>query len=527
MTRASGSEESTPDPSGGGRPAPDPGQLLTDQLRLMAALFPGEAALVDLASERILTFAGWDEASDRAAASLVDAGVEKGDRVALFLPMEESLEWVTAYAAVHKAGAVAVPTNTRLASRELEYVLAHSGAVAAFVGAGTAETLEAVRPAIPSMRWVAVSSEHSSADRPWSGLGGNGGAVQVDVGPDDMADIMYTSGTTGRPKGVVVRHRNVAMVPNGLPTWTGDGWLHSSPLFTFAGISSIFNPMKLGMTGLYQPRFDAGAWLEHVEQRRPSATFIVPAMAQLLIAHPRFDEADLTSLRMVSLGSAPLAPETFRRLQERLPHAWVSNNWGMTEAGSAYCILPPEEASRRVGSVGKPVPPVVFRIVDDEGGELPAGEVGELLVSNPGKEREYFNDPEATAAAWRDGWLHTGDLARLDEDGYLYIVGRLKDVIIRGGNNVHSGDVEAVIAEFPGVQEVAVAGVPHPVLGEDVAAWIVPLAGTVLDEAKLKEFLAERLSDYKIPRRIFTVGSLPRNATGKVVKRELVEGSPG
>jgi acyl-CoA synthetase (AMP-forming)/AMP-acid ligase II len=520
MTRTSGSDPAATGPSTG----PDPGHLLIDQLRLMACHFPEEAALIDVGSNRRLTFAGWDSASDQVSAALLDAGVEKGDRIAIFLPMEESLEWVVAYAAIHKAGAVAVPTNTRLASRELEYVLGHSGAVAAFAGAGTADSLESARPALPSLRWVAVSSEKSSVERPWSGLGEPGKAVRVEVSPDDMADIMYTSGTTGRPKGVVVRHRNVAMVPNGLPHWTGDGWLHSSPLFTFAGISSIYNPMKLGMTGLYQPRFDAGSWLEQVERRRPAATFIVPAMAQLLIAHPRFDDADLSSLRMVTLGSAPLAPETFRRLQERLPQAWVSNNWGMTEAGSAYCVLPPEEASRRVGSVGKPVPPVKFRIIAEDGAELPAGEVGELLVSNPGKEREYFNDPEATAAAWRHGWLHTGDLARLDEDGYLYVVGRIKDVIIRGGNNVHAGDVEAVIAEFPGVQEVAVAGVPHPVLGEDVAAWIVAVPGVDVDEAKLKEFLSERLSDYKIPRRITMVSSLPRNATGKVVKRELVEG---
>jgi acyl-CoA synthetase (AMP-forming)/AMP-acid ligase II len=248
-------------------------------------------------------------------------------------------------------------------------------------------------------------------------------------------------------------------------------------------------------------------------------------MAQLLLAHPQFDEADLTSLRMVSLGSAPLAPETFRRLQDRLPKAWVSNNWGMTEAGSAYCVLPPEEASRRIGSVGRPIPPMTVRIIGDEGDELAAGEVGELLVSNPGKEREYFNDPEATREAWRDGWLHTGDLARVDEDGYLYIVGRVKDVIIRGGNNVHASDVESVLLEYPGIREAAVAGVPHPVLGEDVAAWIVTVDGSNVDPEQLRGFLAERLSDYKIPRRIAFVEELPRNATGKVLKRALVEES--
>lgn len=499
--------------------------LLTDQLRMMAEHFPGETAHVDLGRDRPLPFSEWDGESDRVAAALLDERVAKGDRVAIYIPMADCLEWMIAYASIHKAGAVAVPTNTRLARRELQYVLEHSGAVAAFVGNDTRPALEDIRSSLSSLRWAATTGDPASGYDPWGQIGRKGDRVQVPVSPEDMADIIYTSGTTGRPKGVVVRHSNVSMMPNMLPNWTGDGWLHSSPLFTFAGISSIFNPMKLGMTSMYQPRFDAGQWLDIVEQRRPAAAFLVPAMAQLLLAHSRFDDADLSSLRMVSLGSAPLAPETFRRLQERLPKAWVSNNWGMTEAGSAYCVLPPEEASRRIGSVGKPVPPMKVRVIAEEGAELPAGEVGELLVSNPGKEREYFNDPEATNEAWRDGWLHTGDLAKLDDDGYLYIVGRFKDVIIRGGNNVHASDVESVLLEYPGVREAAVAGVPHPVLGEDVAAWIVTLDGAELDPDELRGFLSERLSDYKIPRKISFVEELPRNATGKVVKRALVEGS--
>ncbi|MEZ5140467.1 MAG: fatty acid--CoA ligase family protein [Acidimicrobiales bacterium] len=203
---------------------------------------------------------------------------------------------------------------------------------------------------------------------------------------------------------------------------------------------------------------------------------------------------------MCPVGSAPIAPATLATLQARMPNAMVSNSWGMTEAGPSFCFLPPEEQARRVGSVGKPMKPTEFRIIDPTtGDELPAREIGELLVRNPGREREYFGDAEATASTWKDGWLHSGDLAYLDEDGYLYLVGRQKDMIIRGGNNIHAGDVEAVLYEHPAVQEAAVAGVPHDVLGEDVGAWIVLAPGATADADELRAFCAERLSDYKVP----------------------------
>src|SRR5439155_13632967 len=227
--------------------------------------------------------------------------------------------------------------------------LGHAGAVAVFTGTTTAGTLADARPSLPALTTAITPTAWEEI------LATDDRAFGVDLHGDDIADLMYTSGTTGRPKAVVVRHRTAALVPNGKPRWTGSGWLHASPFFTFAGIASIYNPMKLGMRGLYLPRFDVDRWLEIVERERPSAVFLVPAMAELLIANPRTATADLSMITMCSVGSAPIAPGTLTRLQELMPGALVSNGWGMTEAGPAFCFMPPDEAERRVGSVGRPL----------------------------------------------------------------------------------------------------------------------------------------------------------------------------
>lgn len=499
--------------------------LLVDQLRLMAGKYPQETGFFDLDARTGLTFAAWEEESNRLARGLVGA-VSKGDRVAIYLPNQEALAWVVAYAAIHKAGAVAVPTNNRLKSGELVRVLGHAEVSAAVTSPALLDRLGTARAAVPSLGLVVTTGDAASEGvAPWADvLADDGSEFQVPVAGDDLADVMYTSGTTGTPKGVAVTHDNAAMVPNSDPEWTGDGWIHSSPLFTFAGIGFIYNPMKMGLVSLHQPVFDAGRWLEYVGSERPRFVFIVPAMAQLIVGHPRFAAADLSSIGLCSIGSAPLPFETLRALQVKMPDASVSNSYGMTEAGAAYCVMPKGESLRRKGSVGVPLPPAEVRVVDHEGRDVATGEEGEILIRVPGRARSYYRDVEATAAAWEaDGWLHSGDLGRLDDEGFLYIVGRGKDVIIRGGNNVHAADVEEVLYEHPAVLDAAIVGVAHEVLGEDVAAVVVLHPGRAASEDDLAALCRERLAGYKCPRRIEFADALPRNALGKVLKRELRE----
>jgi acyl-CoA synthetase (AMP-forming)/AMP-acid ligase II len=505
--------------------------LLTDHLRAMAGAFPDRVAYRVVDGDE-MTFAQWEAESNRLARALVAMGVTKGDRVSIYLRAEEALRFMVAYSAVHKAGAVAVPTNTRLTDGELERLLGHAQVRVVVTDPELAPLARRLALALASVEHVIVAPEGETGAWRWAvpdpargaAEDDEGDMFQVELSGDDLADILYTSGTTGLPKGVAIRHRNVALIPGAPnPQYSGQCWLHASPLFTFAGIGFIYNPMQLGLFGVYQPKFDAGRWLEVVDELRPQFVFLVPSMAQLIVAHPRFATTELSSIAICAIGSAPLAPATLRALQERMPEASVSNSYGMTEAGPAFCSMPKGESLRRIGSVGQPVPPLEVRIVDEDGRDLPAGEVGEAILRMKGREREYYRNDEATAGTWKDGWLYSGDLARLDDDGYLYIVGRKKDVIIRGGNNIHAVDVEAVLIEHPHVVEAAVVGIPHAVLGEDVAAVVVLGSGASTTPDELREYCAKALADYKVPRRIVFVAELPRNATGKVLKAQLQE----
>ncbi len=499
------------------------GERLPDQLRLMAAAYPDAMAYRNLGNQTSITFLQWERRSNQLARGWRERGIRKGDLVAIYLEAAQILDWIVAYSAVHKLGAVAVPTNNRLTPTEVRRVFDHAE-ISAVVASGTYDSaVEPLLGLLASLRVVVTvgPSTLSGAVDLEAVMSDDYGEIQEPIAEDDLADVVYTSGTTGMPKGVAVRHRHVALLPNTHPEWRGSAWLTATPVFTFAGLGFIYNPMKTGMSVLYLPKFDARQWLDIVERERPTIAFLVPAMAQLLIHHPAFATADLSSLTTVSLGSAPLAPETLSRLQAKLPAAAVLNSYGMTEGGYATFTMDPEGARKRPGAVGRPKPPTEVRIVED-GRALEAGAVGEVITRNPNGHREYYKDPEATARIWDGGWLRTGDLGYLDEDGYLYISGRKKEMIIRGGMNIYANDVEAVLMAHPDVVEAAVVPVPHPVLGEDVAAYVVCRPGIELTGEALQEFARTQLADYKVPRHMTFLAELPRNAGGKVIKRDLV-----
>ncbi len=477
--------------------------LQTELLARLAGAFPDEVAWRNMADDTELTLGRWHRQSNRLARGLAEQGLTPGERAAIVIRDEEPFEWLVAYMAVHKAGGIAVPLLARAGDAERDRALAH------------AEPTIVLCSEAPGGRMGTVVT----TDRGWAEvLSDDDSELSRLREHDDVADIVYTSGTTGEPKGVAVRHGDLSSVDRIPERWLGLGFLTCSPFATTSGSLLVWGPMRGGLSGWFLPRFDAACWLAHVGADRPVAAFLVPAMVELIVAAPEFDETDLSSLAAINVGSAPIAPATLRRFGDRLDGE-VLFGYGMTEFG-AVSAMPRGDGGRHLGSVGLPLPGVEVRIVGSDGKDAPAGAVGQVAVAGSRGSRSYWGDPDGTADRWRDGWLLSGDLGRVDGDGFLWIQGRLAETIVRGGHNVMPGEVEAALFEHPGVSEAAVAGIPHGVLGEDVAAWVVLRQPVATED--LRSFLLERLADYKVPRRITVVGALPRNESGKVVRSELV-----
>jgi acyl-CoA synthetase (AMP-forming)/AMP-acid ligase II len=476
---------------------------------------PDTEALVEIGGRRLTYRQLWDAAA-RVAGGLTAAGLKPGDRVAVRYPA--GTNWVLAFWGTLLAGGIAVAINTRWAPPEVEFALADSGA-----------TID-LAPETPLCK---QTQQVRSADfSPQNALPDADPVEPIGAGPDDVAAIFYTSGTTGRPKGVPTTHhaflsnaesmaRALFLEPRGGSS--GDRselrTLISVPLFHVTGCNSqLLVAAYTGGAAVILPALDLTALIEALPAERISFLVTVPAVYALMLRHPAFAGADTSGVRWVGYGGAPIAPSLVLALKDAFSSSMVSNGYGMTESASLMTSLPDADAVEHADSVGYAVPVVDLAI--DSTGDDPL--TGELLARGPNVLAGYWQRPEATASAFVDGWLRTGDVVRADDAGRVHIVDRLKDIINRGGENVSSVEVEDALATAPGVAEAAVIGVPDEIMGEKVGAVLVPIPGQDIDLDLVIAHCRERLADFKVPQFIaIGSGPLPRNAGGKLLKSRL------
>jgi acyl-CoA synthetase (AMP-forming)/AMP-acid ligase II len=494
---------------------------MSDVVARWARVAPGATMLVDDRVRR--TYAESDERITRLANALVAGGVGVGDRVAVL--GLNSADLLESYVAVIRAGAICVPVNFRLVADEVGYALADSGAVAAVVDVGLAPTLEKARtPAVAQVVTIGGDLEDVLA-------AASPEYVEVPNADDDTALIMYTSGTTGRPKGAMLSHRNLYLHSFSNIAWLGGPGgpgvtLSGAPLFHIAGTALAHLALTVGGTFVI-PRsggFDPVEMLDLLARERVTTCFFVPAQWAAICAVPGIAERDLSALNRISWGAAPASTTLLRTMIDTFPQATVVTSFGQTECSPVTTLLRGEDAIRKIGSVGTPMANVEVRVVDEEMNDVAQGEVGEIVYRGPLVMSGYWNKPAETAEAFRGGWFHSGDLVRQDDEGYLYVVDRKKDMIISAGENIYCAEVENVLAGHSGVADVALIGVSDPMWGETPLAVIVPVDPAAPPTVEsLEAYCREHLAGYKRPRRIAIVEALPRNPSGKVLKTVLRE----
>lgn len=467
----------------------------------------------------------------RLAGALRGLGVKPGDRVAMYAA--NSGRYLEYLMAVPWADAVLVPVNTRWSIAEIGDSLIDAGAEILLVDETYAHAVAALREHCPLLRHVIYCGK--GGDAGWIDYEGliEGAEPVADArrGGDALAALFYTGGTTGRSKGVMLSHANLMTSALGCAAagfWATPGgrYLHSAPMFHLADLCLWAAHSLVGSTHVIVPGFEAGRVLGTIEEHAVTDVFLVPTMIQMLIDHPDFARRDLSSVRRLCYGASPISPEVLDRTLKLLPGAELAQAYGMTELSPVATLLGPEEhraATPRRYSAGRAAPHSEVRVVDPSGNELPTGEIGEIASRGGHVMLGYWNQPDATAVAIRDGWMHTGDAGYLDEDGYLFVVDRIKDMVISGGENVYSAEVEKVISRLPAVASCAVIGVPDDTYGERVHAVIVPRPGQSLTLEELREYVKGRIAGYKAPRSMELVAELPVSGAGKILKRELRE----
>jgi fatty-acyl-CoA synthase len=500
-------------------------QNWTNQLARHALMQPDATALRHLGGTT--TWAELERRVNALAGALSRRGVRFGDRVLIL--MLNRPEFAESVLAVNKLGAIGVPVNFRMTAPEIAFLVGDCEARVVITEPVLARVATAVRELDPTLATVIVAGPGSDDDalsyedmmsEPREPV------EPVDIPNDSPALIMYTSGTTGRPKGAVLTHTNLNgqamtfLFTNGADINNDVGFI-GVPLFHIAGIGNMIIGLLLGLPTVIYPvgAFDPGELLDVLEAEKVTGVFLVPAQWQAVCAAQQANPRDLR-LRVLSWGAAPASDTLLRQMSDTFPGTQILAAFGQTEMSPVTCMLLGAEAIRKLGSVGKVIPTVAARVVDDDMNDVAVGQVGEIVYRGPTLMAGYWNNPEATAEAFAGGWFHSGDLVRQDDEGYLWVVDRKKDMIISGGENIYCAEVENVLAAHPAIIEVAVIGRPHEKWGE-VPVAVAAVAESGLTLADLDEFLNGRLARYKHPKGLEIVDALPRNPAGKVLKTEL------
>ncbi len=475
------------------------------------------------------TFVDFARYVDNAAGELQRRwSISSGERVAMLLT--NRLEFAVAYYAAVTIGAIAVVLNARCKAPELEFMLRDSEPRVLITEPALYEEVGPVLEQVPTLEAVILCADGDalpSRTLSFDALAeASGKPFQVAIAEDDVAALLYTAGTTGRPKGAMQTHRNLvsnAMNATRLFQFAqGDRTLIVAPFYHATGSNSQLTAMLYaGGTSIVRPAFKADDFMEWIERERVTVGIGVATMFWLMLHSPNFGRYDLSSLRYLIYGGSPAPVELLGQLSRTFPHTQLGNVWGLTECTSIVSLLPGSETLRIPESVGLPAPVLQVRVVDAAGQEVPDGESGELIVKGPSVVRGYWRRLEATAGTFKDGWLNTGDIGRKDADGFLYVLDRKKDMIIRGGQNIYCIEVENVLYQHPAVLEAAVVGIPDEVFGEQVKAVLVPKPGMTLDGEEVRAFCGRAIASYKVPKYVEIVSALPRNPGGKVIKTQL------
>ena len=467
------------------------------------AIFEGETTTYAEMAFRAATLAG----------GLCEHGVGRGDVVALLA--YNSAEFLETIFAANRLGAVAMPINYRLAAPEVRYILEHSEAKV-FVHDDALEGVAiAASNGLPLFRASMPLDDLHAAPAP-----------AVITAPDDVHRLMYTSGTTGRPKGVMITHENLAwknfahLVEFGFTS--NDLGLACGPLYHVGALDLTTTTLiAAGATTIIHRAFDAGAVVDELERSRVTTVWLAPAMVNAIMALPDVEHRDLSSVRVIINGGEKMPIPLIERIQRTFPSAWFADAYGLTETVSGDTFLDRDSIVSKLGSVGRPCLHLDVDIWDEQGASCPAGERGEIVLRGPKVFKGYWRDPDATAAAFAGGWFHTGDIGIRDQDGYLFIVDRLKDMIVSGGENIAGSEVERVLYEHDDVVEAAVVGRPDERWGEVPVAHVVVREGATVTAEDLIQHCRSQLAHFKVPKDVTFIDALPRNPSGKVLKREL------